>query len=422
MLSIGSFAEANAALQAYYDVPGSNTYTLDRMRALMTYLGNPQDRLKVVHIAGTSGKGSTAYYVTSLLHEMGAAKVGLHVSPHVNEVNERLQINGSPVAEADFCSSLQTFLSIVQDSGVTPSYFELMVAFAYYEFDRRQVDYAVIEVGLGGLLDSTNVISREDKVCVITDIGLDHTRVLGNTLSLIAGQKAGIIQRHNTVFVYQQSDDVMQAVREACDRQQTALHTVAVPRAPHPAMVALPLFQQRNMYLALQVAQYICMRDTLSPLSSEQITHASQIYIPGRMDIVRAQGKIIIFDGAHNEQKMRVLLDSIQAAFPGQEIAILWRFRKPSPTSMDTAAQIRLLATSTRHIIATILPETGRHNKKHVDSQTMRDYLEAAHIASYAIEPDLPRACNLLLRRPEPILLVTGSFYMLHDARLYMHL
>src|SRR5581483_2006875 len=336
MLSISNFAEANAALQTYYDVPGSNTYTLDRMRALMAYLGNPQDRLKVVHIAGTSGKGSTAYYVTSLLHEMGAAKVGLHVSPHVNEVNERLQINGIPVPEADFCRSLRAFLDVVQNSGVMPSYFELMVAFAYYEFDRRQVDYAVIEVGLGGLLDSTNVISREDKVCIITDIGLDHTRVLGNTLSLIAAQKAGIIQQQNTVFTYQQSEEVMRAIRTVCDGQQGILRVIVPQVTPYAGMAALPLFQQRNMYLALQAAQHVCKRDGLSPVGEEQIAHAAQVYIPGRMDVVYSQGKTIIFDGAHNEQKMRVLLASVRAAFPGQDIAVLWRFRKPSPSLSDT--------------------------------------------------------------------------------------
>src|SRR5690606_38872097 len=112
-------------------------------------------------------------------------KVGMTVSPHVYEVNERVQINTKPLAETQFCRELSRFLNIIQSSGVRPTYFELLVAFAYWEFAEQGVDYAVIEVGLGGLLDGTNVVARDDKVCIITDIGFDHTSVLGKTLSAI---------------------------------------------------------------------------------------------------------------------------------------------------------------------------------------------------------------------------------------------
>ena len=186
MPQIHTLAEANLALRPFYDY-SRTAYTLDVMKALMEHLGNPQNQLRVLHVAGTSGKTSTAYYCAALLKEAGK-KVGLSVSPHVDTVNERLQINGQPMPEAEFCKVLSEFLDVVAESGIKPSYFELLVAMTYWEFARQKVDYAVIEVGLGGLRDGTNVIERADKVCLITDIGLDHTEILGHTLTKITGE------------------------------------------------------------------------------------------------------------------------------------------------------------------------------------------------------------------------------------------
>src|SRR6185437_6926756 len=115
---IRNLSEATEVLKAFYNQPGSNTYTLNRMRELMTFLDNPQDKLRVVHVAGTSGKTSTVYYVSALLEASGAT-VGLTVSPHVNEVNERLQINHAPLPESVFCSALEEFLGLIEVSGIT---------------------------------------------------------------------------------------------------------------------------------------------------------------------------------------------------------------------------------------------------------------------------------------------------------------
>src|SRR5262245_11235196 len=127
-----TFAEANEVLRGFWpdQLTRPNTYTLDAIISLMDYLGNPQDKLKTVHIAGTSGKSSTAYYAAALLKAAGK-KVGLTVSPHVDEINERVQINGTPLSETEFCSELTVFLELIKKSGLQPSYFELVVAFAF---------------------------------------------------------------------------------------------------------------------------------------------------------------------------------------------------------------------------------------------------------------------------------------------------
>ena len=174
-MAIRTIEEAEAALLPYVPLVAQLTgkaTTLERaIIPLMALAGNPQDRLKTVHIAGTSGKTSTSYYIAALLGAAGKT-VGLTVSPHVDSITERIQINGQPLPDAEFCQELETFLDIVKQAPQPPSYFELLYAFALWVFGRRHVDYAVIETGMGGLYDATNVATRADKVCVITDIGL----------------------------------------------------------------------------------------------------------------------------------------------------------------------------------------------------------------------------------------------------------
>lgn len=408
-----NFTDAQTALRRFYNTPGSNTYTLVRMRELMAYLGNPQDTLRVIHVAGTSGKTSTAYYVSSLLEQSGAT-VGLTVSPHVNEINERVQVNHSPLPEAEFCRSLDDFLRTVDRSGVSPSYFELMVAFAFWQFVRIGVDYAVVEVGLGGLIDGTNVISREDKVCVITDIGLDHTNVLGKTLPEITKHKAGIIYKNNYVFMHQQSSDVMEEIQQKCVQETANLHIIEAWHVAAPD--TLPLFQQRNFALAAEVVRYVLMRDSYPLLTSKKVTAASKIYIPGRMEIHYIHGKTIIIDGAHNAQKMSALVSSIKAAFPNREVATLVAFIHAMPDRWQPT--LDALATLSHHFVITSFNVEQDHSlKDSVETEALAGYMRSKRSATLSVEPRLQLACEVLLSQPEPILLVTGSLYMLSSAR-----
>lgn len=413
---IRNFADAQTALRVYYNQPGSNTYTLDRMRELMAYLGNPQNTLQVVHVAGTSGKTSTAYYVSALLEQSGAT-VGLTVGPHVNEVNERVQINHAPLPESEFCRALEEFLSIMHASAIKPSYFELLVAFAFWQFARFKVDYAVVEVGLGGLLDGTNVISREDKACVITDIGLDHTNVLGKTIHEIATQKAGIIYENNQVFMHQQGAEVMYVMQEKCRQESAELHVIDTWDSSVPEM--LPLFQKRNFSLALKAAQYLLARDGHAALSGDQIRSAASVHIPGRMEVHHVQGKIIIFDGAHNHQKMSALVASIREAFPDREVASLVTFVKA--TSDRWQSTLDALTTLSHHIVISSFPiEPENSVKESVSVDEIAKYLRDKQQVTLVVQSKLQQACDSLLEQPEPVLLVTGSLYALSSARHLM--
>jgi dihydrofolate synthase/folylpolyglutamate synthase len=409
---IRNFEEAHTALHEFYGLPGAKReYKLDRMRALMEYLGNPQESLKIVHVAGTSGKTSTCYYISALLEAAGA-NVGLSVSPHVDEVNERVQINHTPLPEVAFCESLGEFIELIQGSELRPSYFELMIAFAFWKFARMNVDYAVIEVGLGGLLDGTNVVERSDKVCVITDIGLDHTEVLGDTLAKIAAQKAGIIQSQTHVFVYDQGQEVMTPIRARVAAQHAIVHEIA-PRALHAAS-AMPLFQQRNLFLAEQAVKYVVARDGRGPLTPQQIQAAAAVCIPARMEQFHVGDKTIIIDGSHNAQKIATLAESMHAKFRDKPIVALVSFVQDKDERWQGG--LDALSSLTKQLIITAYAADQDLPKTSMDPNTVATYCQE-HGFTMIVEPNPQAAFAKLLQRPESILLVVGSFYLLNAIR-----
>jgi len=409
-----SFADVHVYLSGLMSETRSrrHAYTLDNMKALMEYLGHPQNAYKAVHVAGTSGKTSTAHYLSALLRASGK-KVGLSISPHVDEVNERVQINTHPLTEKKFCSEFRLFIRRIAKSEVRPSYFEVLVSFAFWEFAREKVDYAVIEVGLGGLLDGTNVMSRADKVCVITDIGYDHTAVLGKTLEAISAQKAGIILPTNVVFSYDQDEEIMNVLREVCDQQQAELHEIWPLKAAELPK-NMPLFQRRNWYLALSVHHYLQERDGLPELDESLLSQTTTTYIPARMEILHYKEKTIILDAAHNPQKLSTLVKSIKHAFPKQPMACAVAFTRTKQSEVRDSLQELVKATS--HLIATSFSskDTGRIATDPLD---IVDGCESLGFEAWELVPDPAEALRKLLGREEPVLLVTGSFFLLNHIR-----
>ena len=415
MSQIRNFGQVHTVLGQFYGKHTVGPYTLDRMRQLMDYLGNPQDTLRVIHVAGTSGKGSTAYYISSLLEQSGAT-VGMTVSPFIKEVNERVQINHRPLPEGTFCAALTEFLQLVEQSKIESSYFEVMVAMAYWYFAREKVDYAVIEVGLGGLLDSTNIVSAEDKVCVITDIGFDHTDILGKTLPEIAAQKAGIIQRGNQVFVRRQADEIMQVIEKQVATQHATLHVIN--RSATNSYDSLPLFQRRNFGLAEAVVDYVLERGDEPRLTEVQKDTASQVSIPGRMEEFIVKGKTVIFDGAHNEQKMMALMQSVAAKYPDQSVATLLSVSEAGDDRWERTGEV--VAKKTDYVIATSFQLEQDAPKVSVPPARVAAHLRSRGYGAVEIEPSLRLALQKLLARPEPLLLITGSLYLLGQAKLLL--
>ena len=405
MTKITNFQEANAALTGFVLPDKETDYTLKRTIELMDYLHNPQNKLRVIHVAGTSGKTSTCYYIAAMLNESGY-KVGLTVSPHVDEINERVQVNMVPLVESEYCKQLTNFLGIVEKSGIKPSYFEILIAFGYWQFAKQKVDYAVIEVGMGGLLDGTNVVSRPDKICVITDIGLDHTNILGKDLKSIAMQKAGIILPSNHVFIHPQDRQIMEVVRLACKENNAKLQIV--PDAGSPP--SLPLFQQRNWSLARAVAEHIA-----GPLKPAVVDASTKTIVPARMEIIERQGKTIVFDGSHNQQKLQALEQSLKKKFPNQPIAALISFGQNKESivinSLDAITDV------TTHIIFTKFRIGQDEYRTAINPKTLENLCKARGFRDTNVETDPVLAFKQLLKRPEQVLLVTGSFYLLNHVR-----
>ncbi len=406
MRLVTNFSDANKQLQQFVPPALSDRkYSLDTMKLLMEHLGNPQDKVRVIHVAGTSGKTSTCYYIAAMLHASGK-KVGLTVSPHIDDINERVQIDMMPLSEAVFCQKLQEFLQIIDKSKLAPSYFEVLVAFAYWVFAKERVDYAVVEVGLGGLLDGTNVVTRTDKVCVITDIGLDHTHVLGHTLERISAQKAGIILKQNHVFMNTQPTEVEEVVEAVCADKNAILHKITKTNPQS----SLPLFQRRNWSLAFPVTRHL-----LGTVSQKAIYDSVQTVVPARMEIIKRGGKIIVIDGSHNEQKLNALAESLKDKFPNQPIAALVSFgHNKEATILDS---LRVLTGLTTHIIFTKFYMGQDEYRTALEPKYLQNLCANESFYDVSLQTDPKVAFQELLKRPEHILLVTGSFYLLNHVR-----
>ncbi len=418
-MTIRNIKEAQIVLRPYVPLVKELTgkdITLERMWPLMKLLGNPQDQLKIIHIAGTSGKSSTAYYMESLLSAAGL-KTGLMVSPYVDSITERAQINGRPLSEAVFCQELGEFLDIIEASGQKPSYFELLYAFSLWVFVRQKVDYAVIETGLGGLHDATNVATRPDKVCVITDIGLDHQHVLGDSLPEIAAQKAGIIHEQNHVFMYRQASEITGVVEKWSKDHSAVLHLTDQASEKNNFkgdLSAMPDFQQRNWLLAYVAYRYLQERDNLTSLAAEALLKTQSVPIPGRMEVRQVNGKTLIMDGAHNAQKISAFLDSFMHAYPGVKPAVLIALKE----GKEFQEIVPLVQAAAGRVIVTSFDTMQDVPVHSMDPEMLARAFEKAGVPAQSV-PDQSEALKSLLNGPEEVCVITGSFYLLGQIRQY---
>ena len=201
--------------------------TLANTEALCEKLGNPQHRFKSLHVAGTNGKGSCSHMLAAILQSAGY-KTGLYTSPHLKQFTERIKVNGIEIGQQEVVDFVSENKAIIES--ISPSFFEMTVAMAFDHFAKEAVEIAVIEVGLGGRLDSTNVINPE--VCLITNIGLDHVDMLGETLPEIALEKAGIIKRHTPVVISEKQADVVPVFQQVAAQKNASLYFASEKYSP----------------------------------------------------------------------------------------------------------------------------------------------------------------------------------------------
>ena len=308
---------------------------LERVTELLRRLGNPQVALRYVHVAGTNGKGSISAMLASVLKKAGLT-VGLYTSPYVNRFNERMQINGKPIEDnevAELVAEMKTHADAMDDH---PTEFEMMTAVAFMWFCRRKCDIVVLEVGMGGRLDATNVIACPD-CCVIANIGLDHTAVLGGTLEQIAYEKAGIIKEGSPVVMYQQYGEVMEVVRDVCAERNAEL-TVPDFDDIHPEFdsrdgqvfsyggeaYAIPLLGEHQLKNAATVLETIGVLRRQGWEIEHEAVEAGLYAVswPARFEIVHSEPWFVV-DGGHNPQCAQALRASILEYFPDDKRVLL---------------------------------------------------------------------------------------------------
>ena len=309
---------------------------LHRVQQLLKALGNPEKNLKFVHIAGTNGKGSTASMTASILTKAGY-KTGLFTSPYIYRFHERLQIDGEQIADEDVVALVALAKSYAETMEDRPTEFEFVTCFAMEYFYRQGCDIVVLEVGMGGALDATNAVTNTE-VAVITNIGLDHTDVLGNTVEEIAAHKAGIIKSGCHAVVYRGSASVEAVYERFCAQLDVPLHkadfdTLVLKRHSLDGQVfdcgnrkelALPLLgdhQLHNASVVLSVADALAERGW--KISERHIREGIRdVSWPGRFDIV-SRDPLFIIDGGHNPQCIDALVKNIADYLAGRRVIAL---------------------------------------------------------------------------------------------------
>ena len=309
---------------------------LGRTQNLLAKMGNPEKKLKFVHIAGTNGKGSTASMTASILTKAGY-RTGLYTSPYIYRFHERMQIDGEQISDEDLIAVTEYVKPLVDSMEEPPTEFELVCCIAFEYFYRKQCDIVVLEVGMGGAFDATNVIECPE-VAVITNIGLDHTEMLGNTIEEIALTKSGIFKENGHAVLYRGAPSVEAVVEQVCREKNVALRKAdfdGLNSKSHDLFgqvfdcgarkdLVLPLLGDHQLHNAAVVLGVV---DTLIDLGwkiSEQNIRDGlrDVSWPGRFDIV-SRDPLFIIDGGHNPQCIEALVKNIEDYLAGREVVAL---------------------------------------------------------------------------------------------------
>ena len=424
----------------------SHKFDLTHMRVLLAALDNPERRFPGVLIAGTNGKGSTASTLASILQASGL-RTGLYTSPHLVRINERIRIVGEKIvgeqiSDDDFALVHdlvdRTAERLVSEGELPwhPSFFEMLTAIAFEHFARRKVDIAVLEVGMGGRLDATNVV--EPRVSVITDISLDHQKFLGNTVAEIAGEKAGIIRPGGVVVTLPQqpqaNDVIGNTILELGARAVNAVPYVPpvspasaqylVPSARNNPVSRYPLqvmgkqilvetpligrHQLRNVALAIAAAEELGRQGL--PVTAAAIERGiRETNWPGRFQVLSATGSApeYVFDVAHNPAGAWALRSTLSAVYPDRPLTFV--FGAMRDKAIGEMAEI--LFPLAERVIATRAENPRSASPKEIRAAASRTSIQVEEAADVAAALELARTS-----RPDAVVVITGSIYIVGEA------
>jgi len=405
-------------------------HRLDRMRAFMRELGDPQERYPTLHVGGTSGKGSTSTMLASVLSGSGK-RVGLHTKPHLRSMTERARIDGVSISQerfAEILGSMMPAIDTVTQQFSRPSYYETLLALAFLYFAQERVDAAVIEVGIGGKLDGTNIL-RRPRVSVITNIGFDHTDILGETLEEIAADKAGIARAGVPLVSAVEDPGARAVIEEHCRRTDTPFvpvldvtsvtqreappyaqaFTLRTPCAAYElTLPVLGTFQQKNAATAVVALEQL--DEDLRPSVSAIERGLTRFNLAGRMEYFPAHPGVL-FDVAHNPDKAKHLVESLKTAFPNRRFICVMAVGE----SKDAHEILHAFEELPARYIFTSFQTQGRTATK---PQRLLSIAESLGLSGRAIA-DAVEALNVARRDSESddIVVVTGSTLVVAELR-----
>ncbi len=394
---------------------------LVRVTELCELLGNPQNELRFIHVAGTNGKGSTCAMLSKILCAQGY-RTGLFVSPYVDRFNERIQFNNEPIPDEELAEIVTEIAPIVDSMEHPATEFEVITAAAFLYYRRKNCDYVVLEVGLGGELDSTNII-KTPLLAIITAIDYDHMHILGNTIQEIAYAKAGIIKDNGTVLFYGEHPDALPVIEAACEKHHAALHIVdrstlregsydlhgqTFDYKDHKDMRLglLGKYQMRNAATVIDAVELL--RGKGVAISDEALrTGLKETVWPARFELLREDPPFFV-DGGHNPHGVRGTVETYQRLFPDRKAKIVMGMMRDK----DVSQSVRLLLPIAKEFY-TVTPNNDRAMPAEELAELIRSC--GATATSFSCVAD---AIETAGRGEEPTLAV-GSLYMageVHEA------
>ena len=404
---------------------------LENSFKLLDLLGNPQDKLKIVHVAGTNGKGSVCSFIANTLKEQGY-KVGLYTSPYLETFTERIRLNGENIPEEDVARIVTIMKDKIEDmvkeGYAYPTEFEIETAMAFYYYCEQNADYVVLEVGLGGRYDATNVV-KSPLVSVIVSLSLDHIGVLGDTLGKIAYEKAGIIKENSIAVVYKQKEEAEEVIKDVCKEKNTKYIeanfedmkikksdiysqvfdcTILGERMEDMEISLIGEHQVNNAILALTVIKVL--RDERQVEISEDAIRRGFLNTkwPGRIEKIK-DNPVFIIDGAHNEDGAKSLSKALDKHFKGRKMTLLIGMLKDK----DIDSVLSLLMDKFDKVITTT-PNSDRA----ISCEELKDKVQK-YVDDVIAIPNIEDAVKYTLEnaKDDDIIISAGSLYMIGTVR-----
>lgn len=416
----------------------ADTFSLDRMRRLLGALGSPERTLRSVHVAGTKGKGSTAALVHAVALACGLT-AGLYTSPHLVDIRERIRVGRGDIAPQDLAALIEAarpHVDRMRAQGDAPTFFEIFTALALVHFARTGVDLAVVEVGLGGRLDATNVLVPD--VSVITAVSLDHTLQLGDSLAAIAAEKAGIVKPAVPVVSQPQPPEAMAVIERVCRDARAPLvlvgrdvtwrwapaaragrlggeMTVHTPGATYEGLF-VPLMGEHQ---ALNAAAAIAAAERAGPLAGRLTPDAVReafrsVCWPGRMEHVPGPPEMVL-DGAHNRASMERLVEALGRHFPGRRTVVVFG----SAADKDVDGMLGVLAG---RMAGSPMVFTRTNNPRAADPADLAERFRARGGGVAETAADVPAALQTAanLAAPDGLVVVCGSLYLVGEVQVLL--